>query len=322
MTGFEHLLTKFDKIFILNMCTCPERKNGMINMLKNIGYNPMNEKHKDFVQFVYASPWPYNDIIARGFNMVYRKNVFNKVAEYDCLRNHCHIMQIALANNFNNILVLEDDICFIKEPMFIKCLQQLPQTYSMVQMDGFTALHSIMSKINEYREKNILYIKDDSDIHLWNMGMYAISKSGMETFLKHIFEKEPVIADVPAYEHKIFKNFYHMSIPMGIQTTDVPSNIRSDKEKIYLMSNNIYLGGLDIDNNYYKFNPITEDNKSQTITVSGTITGITETNKIKFTPDSAVANIPYEIEQLISEYMANRNLEKTQCTIQIKLSEK
>lgn len=251
MRAFEILMKKFDKIFILNLCYRTDRYNSMIKMLSNIGYDEANQKHKDFVEFVYASPWPFNDILVRAFNMVYRKTIFTKVNEYDCMRNHCHIMEIAVARKYKHILVFEDDIRLLKEDNLITYLNHIPVDYSFIKMDGSTFDSKVMYKINDYREKGQLYIKDDQDIRLWNMGMYAISDKGIDTYLKIIFEN-PSVSDTPTFKHDRFSDFYNTAYPIGIQATDVSkSDIRTEPHQKSINDLNLYSKGLS--DNYFEY---------------------------------------------------------------------
>lgn len=252
MNAIDILQEKFDKIFILNLCTRPDRKTAILNQLKNIGYDENNIKYKDFIEFVYASPWPYNDKICYLFNTIFKTNIFKSANEYDCLRNHCHIMQIALSRGYKHILILEDDIRFADNDIFLKYISEIPDNYSIIKFDGFTSNKDVMNIIQKYRDDNIMYIKDNKDIKLWNLGCYAISNKGIDIYLSLIF-KLILVADYPTYEHSVFADFYNCSYPLAIQAHDeTKSDIQSDKHQTDIKKYDLY--NKDIPWKFYNYN--------------------------------------------------------------------
>lgn len=110
MNCFDYLAQHFDKIFVLTLSHRKDRQTGILNMLKSIGYDSDNLEHTHKVQFIYATSWPYNEVLSHALNRLLGTRRFTKPNEYDCTRNHYSIVKQSLDLGYEKILVLEDDI--------------------------------------------------------------------------------------------------------------------------------------------------------------------------------------------------------------------
>jgi GR25 family glycosyltransferase involved in LPS biosynthesis len=208
-------------------------------MLSNIGL----EYNKD-VNIVYGSEFPYNQLIMDTFNRAFHpKRCFTKPNEFDCARNHYNIVKTAYNLGCNYLLVLEDDICFIKNTdILYNAIMQLPEDYDVLQFGGFTADPRASTILDEYPNK--LWIKHPR-IFVWNASMYALSRRGMEYYIKFM-DKFFTVADMPLYfapNNERLINSYITTIPIVIQAdkNDVPSDIRSkETDKIDYNTMNVY----------------------------------------------------------------------------------
>ena len=66
------------------------------------------------IRWFYGTPFPHNKIIADAFN-ISKKGRFTKPNEYDCARNHYAIIKTAYDLGWENVLVIEDDVLFLKD---------------------------------------------------------------------------------------------------------------------------------------------------------------------------------------------------------------
>ena len=205
----------FDRISLLTLSNRKDRHESMKKMLDNI---------------VYGTAFPYNDIIIDAFNRrYYPRRAFTKPNEFDCARNHYGIVKSAYDMGCNHILIIEDDICFVKDMGLLKdVFEMMPADYDVLQFGGFTVdphAKDILKKFPDF-----IWTKHPG-VLLWNASMYALSRKGMEYYIKFM-DKFFTVADMPLYyapnNEKII-NTYITTIPIVIQADKnlVPSDIRS-----------------------------------------------------------------------------------------------
>lgn len=234
-TPFSKLKKKFDKIYLLTLSSRLDRSRSALNMLKNIGLEDEND-----LTVIYATPFPHNDIIADAFNRTNRGR-FTKPNEYDCSRNHYSIIKQAYDLGYESILVLEDDIQFIKDfDKFNEYVDAITEDYDILQFGGFSA----DPKILEYMKSESKWVQHQS-VGLWTTSMYALSHRGMQYYLAFM-EKFFWVADGPLYKaplnSKIVKT-YMSNIPLAIQADKdiVSSDIRDENnDKIDYNNQNMY----------------------------------------------------------------------------------
>lgn len=246
MTIFEELKKKFDKIYLLTLSNRTDRKNAVLEQLKNIG---LEDEHDINIQ--YATPFPHNDIIIDAFNKSGRGR-FTKPNEFDCARNHYSIVRQAYDDpNCNSVLIIEDDIQFLKDvELFSRYLDNIPEKYDILQFGGFTADQNLEILLeNRYPEKtypNMLWL-EHTLIGVWTTSMYALSKRGMMFYLKYM-DKFFWVADGPLYHAASLQNSkivkaYVSRIPLIIQADKdiINSDIRDkSNDDIDYNNQNIY----------------------------------------------------------------------------------
>ncbi len=148
--------TKFDKIYVISLITNHNRR-------KFITYQ-MNELGLDF-EFIYGID--FKSLTYDGSNhkikypYTYDNNTSNTAGNYGAAIAHYGAIKQAYEFGYNNILVLEDDICFIKnKDLIFECLNNIPDDADFITYDvRFLDLDNNndeqlaladLSKINDY----------------------------------------------------------------------------------------------------------------------------------------------------------------------------
>lgn len=226
--SFELLARRFNKIYVLTMSTRNDRRPGIFNMLVSIGYNPDKIEHKDKVTFIYATPWPYNELIVYYINTAYSRQCFSKPNEYDCVRNHYSIIKQSFDLGYENILILEDDIRFLKPSLLNPLLENIPEDFDIIRFNGFSTMDSAKNFMNLYNQ-GTLYVKNPNT-KLWNAGCYGLSRKGMKYYIEYI-DKNLWVADGPLYDVPDYINYYISTIPGAIQVDKevIASDIRNNQ---------------------------------------------------------------------------------------------
>ena len=123
--------TKFDKIYVISLITNHDRR-------KFITYQ-MNELGLDF-EFIYGID--FKSLTYDGSNhkieypYTYDNNTSNTAGNYGAAIAHYGAIKQAYEFGYNNILVLEDDICFIKnKDLIFECLNNIPDDADFITYD-------------------------------------------------------------------------------------------------------------------------------------------------------------------------------------------
>lgn len=235
------LKEKFDICYVLNLSDRQDRRDRMELQFNLMHFEDINES--SWLRYHYTTKFPYNELIANAFN-VSNKGRFTKANEYDCARNHYAIVKECYDRGFNHILIIEDDIKFLKDnKTFINFIDNIPVDYDILQFGGFTTDPRAKGILEKYDE-NIYWTKH-RDVALWNASMYALSRKGMEFYIAFM-DKFFWVADGPLYKAPIndkLINTYISTIPLVIQEDKniVSSDIRNNKnDKIDYQNDNVY----------------------------------------------------------------------------------
>lgn len=96
----------WDKIYIINLKRRSDRKNKLINKLENAKIN-----NYEFIDAIDGD----DEKIKNNFKKLKKEN-YTKIktsGHYACLLSHIYVIEKAIENNYEQILILEDDIQFI-----------------------------------------------------------------------------------------------------------------------------------------------------------------------------------------------------------------
>lgn len=210
MNIFEKLKEKFGNIYVLTMSNRHDRQQHIIHQLEQIGLQDKND-----INIIYATPFPYNNIIADAFNAT-NKGKFTKPNEFDCARNHYGMVKRSYDLWHNRCLIIEDDILFINdESIWDKYINAIPDDFDILQFGGFT----VDPNVTKYLGEDKIPWTKHKDVGLWNCSMYALSRKGMEYYIRFM-NKIFWVADGPLYKAPIndkIINTYMPSIPLVIQ---------------------------------------------------------------------------------------------------------
>lgn len=127
--------TKFDKIYVLSLITNKERQKFIKQQ-----FNKLSLKY----EFIYGTDFYNLKHDATGKEIQY-PNVWNNffllylnptVADYGCALTHYQAILQAYELGYNNILIIEDDICFIKNKKLIEYyLNNIPEDADFITFD-------------------------------------------------------------------------------------------------------------------------------------------------------------------------------------------
>lgn len=233
---YKKLKEKFGHIVLLTMSNRKDRQTAIFDQLKNLGGGGNDEAFR----IQYATTFPYNDLIMNSFNESERGKL-NHPNEYDCARNHYTIIKTAYDLGYEHILVMEDDIRFLKDAnIFNMYIKKIPNDYDILRFGAFT--------LEPYIEKYLLgdeFWFKHKDALVWNTSMYALSRRGMIYYLA-CMDTLLSMADVPLYVAPLQEgiiNTYLCKTPLVIQAgnKDIHSDIIDDtNDPIDYYKENVY----------------------------------------------------------------------------------
>ena len=160
--------TFFDKIYVISLIS------NNINQ-KFIKYQ-FSELGLDF-EFIY------------GFDFYNFKNInFNKLDSrtFSCSLAHYQAVMQAYNLNYNNVLILEDDICFIKDKNLIyDVLNNIPYNCDFISFDPrFDSQYDEINFLERCISDDSYYIEKNKDIRIYGTSMYALlNKDIMKLYL-------------------------------------------------------------------------------------------------------------------------------------------
>ena len=246
----------FDKIYVINLVNRPERKKFIENELKAIGiYDELVATDK--LEWVEAVKLP---ITQKAMDCMYQSgdvdfsysNQSQKVGQFMCSSEHYRVIKKSIYKGYKRILVLEDDVCIMKNFQHImRALEQVPDDFKILHFEGFywpmgdedrNEYLSVMSKTVEEG-----YWVPSERLKLWCTAALAYSREGMEEYCARQ-ERKFISPDHPTFW--MLDRGYAYSYPLIIQeaktafVSDI-NNYSSDIEE-----ENVYLTYYD-PNNYY-----------------------------------------------------------------------
>jgi len=247
---FNVLKSKFDICYVLNLSDRKDRRDNMERQFALMEFENINKS--EWLRYHYTTKFPYNTLIANAFNSS-KKGLFTKPNEYDCARNHYAIIKECYDRGMKHILVMEDDILFLKNnKTFLEYIHNIPDDYDILQFGGFTTDPNAVNILNKADKE---YWVKHKDVLFWNASMYAMSRKGMLfyiTFMNKFFW----VADGPLYKAPLndkLVNTYISTIPLVIQADKhvIKSDIRNEKnDTINYKQDNVYESRVNV-NNYF-----------------------------------------------------------------------
>ena len=195
---------KIDKIYIINLIRCSERKQNMIAKLEN-------EKIHNY-EFIDAID--KNELTTEFENL--KKNKKTQIitaGHYACSKSHIKVLNKILDSEYENVLILEDDVMF--RDNFIEKINNLQiSNYDIVYFGGLINHNKLY--VDGWAKQNEI------------MGMYAymVNKNIIPNIIQKI-ETFETFCDVT-----IKNNFQHNAILLNdIIYTNLDSSDTSEKSK-------------------------------------------------------------------------------------------
>ena len=128
--------TPFDKIYVISLITNKSRQESIKIQMKELGLNYEFVYGIDFINFTKDGAyqmikWPYLFDIRFKYS-----GIKTKIAEYGAAITHYRAILQAYEFGYENVLIIEDDICFNKDKDFVEYyLNHIPNDADFVTYD-------------------------------------------------------------------------------------------------------------------------------------------------------------------------------------------
>lgn len=163
----------FDKIYCLNFIQYTKRKQMMDFQLNRIGI-----LNSGIFQY------HFSDNANEKFDVWLKRNIVSKYVKYisyhyvDIALNHYYVIRDAYFRGYKHILILEDDMRFLKGIDKIEqILQHKPEDANIILYDKFIEFYKDRT---QFKSVNDYY---DTFNRCWSAGCYALDRKGMETLI-------------------------------------------------------------------------------------------------------------------------------------------
>lgn len=184
---FNKITLPFDKTYCLHLVESQERYNHITNQFKNIGIDKQ-------VEIWWTCRHPKTERIARWLrdNGEYYWNGFGNGGAFNCTREQYQIVKTAYLRGLNSVCVMEDDITFVGAIDKIKkVFDTIPNDYDILRL-------CYIKTSPVYKESEDSLFVESYDKYFWGCQMYALSRRGMEYFIKTIDENY-CVSDYPLF---------------------------------------------------------------------------------------------------------------------------
>jgi GR25 family glycosyltransferase involved in LPS biosynthesis len=203
----------FDKIFCIHFLPYKDRENQIIKELNRIG---IDDK---LIEFSYTYP----SQIVNIYHIISVNNKINlnhHLAETSCALGHYNAIQIANYKDYNRILIIEDDISFLKNiDRIYKALENMPNDYDLIMLDKFIHFdRETYHKLIETNSINDLYTSFTND-DIASTGCYVLTKKGIDDLSK-MYEQQLMPSDVYFRYYQGKKCFINNNIAIQNQFAD------------------------------------------------------------------------------------------------------
>lgn len=251
MSQNSGVFDKIDKIYILTLTSTPERWNFVINQFKALG---VYEEIKDKIEVVKGSKIPFID--DKVINILKNNGVCvdafhgglkqQNVGLLNCGIEHYRILKKAIADGCENIMILEDDACFIKNIDAIRrCLETAPSDYTILHLEGY---YNPVSEDDFSEKLNLLSPNVENakwvefgKMRMWATACLIYSRRGMEEVVKG---QEEFFAVVDWRTGAIVDDAYFYSYPIVRQEdahnlkSGIHTSVINDSSNLYLKFTN------------------------------------------------------------------------------------
>lgn len=216
--------SRFDGAFVLSCTQAREtRMSKLKSELKRVGLS-------DFVQTVWNYPTPVNGFLLKSLKP---DRLLRTAAQLDCTLGHYRILKTAYELGLNTVLVLEDDIRFLKDlDLLDAVLRDLPTDFDLAKLNWVTCSFLETARLRKGAPNWV----DISGLDVRGTGCYAANRTMMDYIIRRTerafgSSRSPLyVADEPVYG-----NFrVYAGVPMPCVQVDYGDRRCSRKSLFYL----------------------------------------------------------------------------------------
>ena len=176
---------RFSHVYCVSYAPYKERREKLIEELKRVGIlnDKADDNGKPFFTFhmTVDNKFEQNLLYTSWFKHPTNNKRFNRGA-LSLAMGHYHVMKEALALGYERILVIEDDIAFLKDKDEIfNMLRAFPKS-DIVMLDKITPQKNLWNSIvsEDNRNPEDLYVECPDDLILWTTSCFSLTRAAME----------------------------------------------------------------------------------------------------------------------------------------------
>jgi glycosyl transferase, family 25 len=150
---FEHINSFFDKVYIITIARATERHQKIEMHLQGLNYEFVyGVDRKDLVEEQLISDGIYDKKLAQKHHLWNEPMISGQIA---CSWSHKKVYELQIKNNYNRVLVLEDDVIIhqVGIDLFPAILKELPQDWELLYFD----YHKRTENNSNARYRKVLY---------------------------------------------------------------------------------------------------------------------------------------------------------------------
>lgn len=203
----------FDAVYCINCITLQRRARDIMEELKRVGV----ANHKNFVfRQTLESPW--NNVFLTWLRQCKLTNM-QKPGELSLAFGHYFCLKHAKQNCFKKILILEDDVRFLKDLDLIEAiLSGAPEDAELVHYDKFPTAKTpeLFDEYERTHKVNDMYCIAGKECELLSTGCYGVFGSGID---KMVASYERVFLCTDNYANNIDMKRYFPMTNLACQVT-------------------------------------------------------------------------------------------------------
>ena len=247
---------QFDKVYVLTLPSFKDRAIFINNQLNNLGIN---------YQFIFGTDFGNINTDAKGYKIKY-PNLYDYEFEstgrdFSCAINHYNAVYQAYEFGFEKILIMEDDICFIKDKTLVESIfNSIPKDADFVTYDPrFWEDSDFIKFKNDLSNSNKNYIRCNDYIFMFGGLMYALmNRKTMELYLNNQRNKLSVADQVCGLFRNPIVNKYICSKCICTDQFNIKNNfnikeIKSDYKSYLCNYDNLNVKDFYTPNKYNEF---------------------------------------------------------------------
>ena len=223
---------RFEHKTLLTFTGYRERAVRILSELDRVGMSSVN------VQWQFPSP--FDGAILRHIKHEVGRGLDNDIRFMSCTMGHYRAIKTAFHLGCKSVMVMEDDIRFLKDLDKISAaVHSVPDNYDIAMFDLFPAKGtkaSVVSSWRDSRKVNDFWAEFDN---MYSMGCYAMSRRAMERYiwLNEAAVTKPSIGMMRVCDHFIDRNYFWPDAHMYFARTNVAvqradDNSNSKRERI------------------------------------------------------------------------------------------